>query len=106
MDVVKMLIITFVTTFLVMSVSPQPTEGITSGSGSLLPAFLVNLGSAFAEFFLQLTRKLDFGSLTNQVTATLNNSAIMKICGNGESEEQNFESFGVNCSSEFHQHFY
>ena len=104
MDVVKVLIITFITTFLVMSVSPQPTEGITSGS--LLPAFLVNLGSAFAEFFLQLTRKLDFGSLTNQVTATLNNSAIMKICGNGESEEQNFESFGVNCSSEFHQHFY
>ena len=104
MDVFKVLIITFFTTFLVMSVSTQPTEGITPGS--LLPAFLVDLGSVFAEFFLQLTRKLDFGSLTNQVTATLNNSAIMKICGNGESEQLNFETFGVNCSSEFHQYYY
>ena len=104
MDAVKVMIITFVTTFLVMSVSPQPTEVITSGS--LLPAFLVNLGSAFAEFFLQLTWKLDFGSLTNQVAKTLNNSAIMKICGNGESEQHNFETFDVNCSSEFHHYFY
>ena len=89
----------FVMTLMVMFVTPQPMEGITSSS---LPVFLVNLGQAFAEFFLQLTRNLDFSyQVTTTVTTTLNNSAIMKICGNGESEQHNFETFGVNCSSKF-----
>ena len=89
----------FVMTLMVMSVTPQPMEGITSSS---LPVFLVNLGQAFAEFFLQLTRNLDFSyQVTTTVTTTLNNSAIMKICGNGESKQHNFETFGANCSSKF-----
>ena len=98
-DMVKVMRVCFVMTLLVMSVTPQPTEEITSSS--LLPAFIVNFGQACAEFFMQLAGKLDFSLLTNEVTTTLNNSDIMKICGNGESEQHNFQTFGVNCSSKF-----
>ena len=98
MDWVKVMRVYFVMTLMVMSVTPQPIEGITSSS---LPAFIVNLCQAFAELFLQLMRNLDFSYQEKTVTTTLNNSAIMKICGNGESEQHNFETFGVNCSSKF-----
>ena len=98
MDWVKVRRVCFIMTLMVMSVTPQPLEGITSSS---LPAFLVNLGQAFAELFLQLMRNLDFSYQEKTVTTTLNNSAIMNICGNGESEQHNFETFGVNCSSKF-----
>ena len=97
-DMVKVMRVCFVMNLMVMFVTPQPMEGITSSS---LPIFLVNLGQAFAELFLQLMRNFDFSYQVTTVTTTLNNSAIMKICGNGESEQHNFETFGVNCSSKF-----
>ena len=82
-------------TLMTMTVSSQPIEATSSGAGVL--SLLKNIGQIAIESFLEWAKKgfpLDYDA-----TAKFSNAKVLEICGNGESEASNFESFGVNCSS-------
>ena len=82
-------------TLMTMTVSSQPIEAASSGAGVL--SLLKNIGQIAIESFLEWAKK-GF-PLGIDATAKFSNAKVLEICGNGESEASNFESFGVNCSS-------
>ena len=79
-----------------MTVSSQPIEAASSGAGVL--SLLKNFGQIAIESFLEWAKK-GFPLFFGNATANLPNIKVLEICGNGESEAANFESFEVNCSS-------
>ena len=80
-----------VLTLIIMTVSSQPIEAASDGAGVL--SLLKNMGQVAVESFLEWAKKgFPLGE-------NLTNAKVMEICGNGKSEESNFESFGVNCTS-------
>ena len=84
-----------VLTLMTMAVSSQPIEAASSGAGVL--SLLKNFGQIAIESFLEWAKK-GF-PLGGDSTEKLTNTKVLEICGNGESEAANFESFGVNCTS-------
>ena len=82
-----------VLTLMTMTVSSQPIEAASGGIGVLS---LLNLGQIGIESFWEWAK--NGFPFFDDATANMTNTKVLEICGNGESEAANFESFGVNCS--------